>query len=207
MLEFLGNVWRKNWAGKATLLGGGLVLLLALAGTIYGVAARPGDLKFMEREGRELRWDRADVPVDCFHLSELPDAYAAAYAAARRTLAGAAGGALLGPCVPWRLEAPPSRAPDGSVLLRLRDSSGTAHGAETRHRFDRRTGRILSATVALDRGLPADLLDRVVLHELGHVLGLAHDREESSVMFPAARGRPKALSTRDAAALRAAYLE
>lgn len=205
MLEFFRTVWSKNVAGKLTLILGGLVLLGALVGTTYAVVTRPGDLTFMQREGHELRWERSDLPVDCFYLPAVTDAYLAAYGRERASLREAAGGELLGPCVPWRLD-PPEHAPDGSLLLRLRPEEGTAHGAETRHRFDKRSGRILSADVALDRGLPADLLDRVVLHELGHVLGLDHDRESSSVMFEVASGRPKALSGRDVDALVDAYV-
>jgi hypothetical protein len=207
MFEFIANVWKKNWKGKATLIFGALVFVGAVVVVTYAIAVRPGDVKFMTRGEVELRWARDDVPVDCFYLRSVPARYVAAYGAARRTLADAAGGALLGPCVAWQLEAPPNRAPSGSVLLRLRDSEGTAHGAETRHRFDKRDGRILSAEVAFDRGLPEDLVDRVALHEAGHVLGLDHDRESSSVMFPTASGRPKALSSRDARALRSAYLD
>lgn len=207
MIDFIAAVWRKNWAGKATLIAGALIFVGAIVGVSYAIAVRLGDLKFMKVDGVELRWDRSDVPVGCVYLPELPERYRSAYATARRTLADAAGGALLGPCVAWELEAPPKRAPDGSVLLRLRDEEGTAHGAETRHRFDKRTGRILSAEVAFDRGLPEELVDRVALHEAGHVLGLDHDRESSSVMFPTAAGRPKALSGRDADALRDAYLQ
>jgi hypothetical protein len=207
VIDFIVGIWRKNWAGKATLLAGAAVLLGAIVGVSYAIAVRPGDLKFMERDGHELRWDRGDLPVGCAYLPELPERYAAAWGAARATIRGAAGGELLAPCVLWRLGEPPQRAPDGSVLLRLRDEEGTAHGAETRHRYDTRTGRILSAEVRFDRGLPEDLVDLVALHEAGHVLGLDHDRESSSVMFPIAAGRPKTLSDRDAKALADAYLE
>jgi hypothetical protein len=205
MFDFLAAVWRKNLSGKLTLIAGALILVGAAVGVTYAVAVRPGDLTFLERDGRELRWDRRDVPVDCFYLPSLPEPYTTAYGAARRTLARVVGGDLLAPCVPWRLESAPSRAPDGSVLLRPRNG-GDSHGAETRHRFDRRTGRIVSAVVAFDLDLPVELLERVALHEAGHVLGLDHDRGESSVMFPSARGRAKELTDRDVEALRRAYL-
>ena len=45
----------------------------------------------------------------------------------------------------------------------------------------------------------------VWLHELGHVLGLGHDRLRDSVMWPTIQGRPGSLSNKDVKCLQKAY--
>ena len=188
---------------------GALVFALALGGVLYGVIARPGDLTFLVRDGHELRWDRGDLPVTCFHAKDLPAEYLSAYDGARAEIRERVGAELLSKCLPWALQTPPDGPASGLLYLRTRpprDGLEGAHGAQTEHRYDKRSGRILGAVLAADLDLPAELLPRVYLHEAGHVLGLDHDRESSSVMFPTAAGRPKALSKRDVGALRSAYV-
>lgn len=202
-MTFWNFVKRAPWTSAIV----GVGFLLALVGVIYAIIVRPGDLSFMERDGYQLKWDRGDLPVSCIHLEEVPEDYLRAYNSARTELREKLGSEIVAPCVLWRLQEPPKRAPDGSILLHLRDGEGDAHGAATRHRYDKRDGRILSADVAVDRGFSGEVLRKVVLHELGHVLGLEHDRERSSIMYPTGIDRPNKLSSRDVKSLKAAYFE
>lgn len=196
---------------------GAVIFLAAVAGVVYAVIARPGDLTFLEVDGRQLRWDRTDLPLTCFHARNLPAEHLAAWEAARAEVRSGVGGDLVSKCLPWELADLPRRGPDGGVLLRLRtdeDKCGEAEvcvdagerGGTTVHWRNLETGRLRAAAVLLDVDLRGDELRRAVLHELGHVLGLAHDRERSSIMFPTLTDRAADLSGRDLGALRDAYL-
>jgi len=197
-------VKRHRW----TFVAAGGVLLLALSGVIYALAVRPGDLGFLERDGAELRWDRADVPVPCFYAPEVPEEFLQVYDRVREetTLPG---GALLSPCMPWRLETRPESPRTGFLYLRTLPPSSWPYGASegvTEHAYDKRTGQILGATVSVRADLVTDFRLPVLRHELGHSLGLAHDRERSSVMHENVSWRG-GFGDRDLEALRKAYLE
>lgn len=196
MLAFLAaNPW--------TTAAGAAILLAALAGLVYALVRRPGDPGFLRRGGVELRWDRAFLPLDLFVSPDLPGEVYPALESARAELNDAVGREALSPPLDWRLDREPVGATAALVYVRPRDP-GLGAGGTTEHRYDLRTGRILSATVSIAPGTP--LLERVVLHELGHALGLDDDGERGSVMFPvASEQRSGRLSARDRAALRRVY--
>ncbi len=56
-------------------------------------------------------------------------------------------------------------------------------GGEARIQWDHQC-RVLRADIYVQPGLPAATRTAVVAHELGHVLGLAHDDDPGSVMHP-----------------------
>lgn len=203
MIDFFVRVWRSNWRNKAMLIAGALIFVTAIVGVIYAIIVRPGDLSFMERDGHQLKWQKSDLPLSCFYLEETPEAYLSATQRAIATIHSKTGLKLFGPCVTWQIQ-PPKYAPDGGMLLSLREESDTPHGAETNHRYEKATGRIRSAWVRFDKDLK-ELAYKVALHELGHVLGLDHDRERSSIMYPTGIDRPNDLSSRDVKFLQEAY--
>jgi hypothetical protein len=82
----------------------------------------------------------------------------------------------------------------GGATLRALNERGETEGADV--------------WVVLARGddgtlLPPEAIRGVLLHELGHALGLGHDRDRLAIMYRATG--PRAIARRDRAALRALY--
>ncbi len=184
---------------------GGAILLVATVSLIYAYIVRPGDLGFMVRDGYGLKWEREEVPLPCFHSNDFPVEYLEAFERVRKRLCDSLGFEILLSCVPWSLQEALEEVPAGIVYLRVKDVSESDITAQTRHLYDKRSGRILSAEVIFSLELDPKYLDVVVLHEFGHVLGLDHDRERESVMYPVIVDRSADLSSRDVKRLREAY--
>lgn len=208
MLDFIKTIWNNGVSNKLMLIGSALMLMVITSTLIYAIWVRPGDVSFLKRDGHSLRWDRSSFPLSCIYDAEaLPDRQRQAYERVRRKIALTVADGLLGPCVEWQL---PDKFPDhipNGIILKPRYDGDALHGAITEHRFDKRSGKILSSVVSVDVGFDENTLDLVYLHELGHVLGLDHDREKSSIMFKNLGMRPDKFSNRDRDTLRKAYLE
>lgn len=89
----------------------------------------------------------------------------------------------------------------GAILIRLDvHHDDPKHGHTIRH-ADERTGELWNCVVTL-RPEPQY---SVLMHELGHCLGLAHDLHPSSIMFANIVDRPQTVTKADAERLRKAY--
>jgi len=222
MLNFFKSIWQKNWAGKATLIGAALVLIGAVVGVVYGVATHAGDESFLKTDkGASYHWDRADLPLQCMHDDSVTEAHVGAYNDARQAINAAVGKTLIGPCQAWLLtDKPfPTKPVQGTILLHVGQPEDTQDGVTVQDPFKGHpggstmhyltpdgSGRIFGTVVWVDPRFERGLNARVWIHELGHVLGLAHDRLQSSIMFSTVSARPGKLSSSDIDSLKGAYV-
>lgn len=161
---------------------GGLILLVAIVGVVVGVVTRGRwvDRGFMERDGHKLKWLVSDLPLVVIQHPALSLFWAKAYIAAVRRISEATGRHFfmlslfqIDKSYDWG-RSPPA----GHVTLRLSDDED----GHTKHKYERDTGRILSAEVSVPED--AKYMVSLMLHELCHALGLDHDESTSSIMYP-----------------------
>ena len=90
----------------------------------------------------------------------------------------------------------------GIIIVRLGHEDENSHASLT---FNPGSGEILAAPIRL-RPEITKKSERVILHELGHVLGLAHDPQlPGSVMYPRAVDKPFEITDPDRELLREWY--
>ena len=220
MLLFFRRLWESGWRNRLMLLFGAAVLLGAVVGVVYGIVTRAGDEGFLQDRGQPLVWAPSDLPLTCFHDDSVHSSHLTLYNRARRELQTRTEKDLVGPCVAWAAPSPFPRKPARGLLL-LRVTAETTWGAPTSgltvetpwtshpggqtwpFAYPDTPGRLFGAILHVD---PAHASNYAVwLHELGHVLGLAHDRVRSSIMWPIIQERPGSLSDKDVKALQSVY--
>jgi len=196
----------------------GTVLLIALTAILYAIITRAGDDGFKRIDGKMLHWDRRDLPLVCFYPDGTPETLIEFYGVAAHTINDAVGETLLRPCSPWMLaNKPMPKVPtQGLVYLQqgvgevetesttFEDENDPETGGRTLLYYDIRTGLLRSAIVQIGSNLQGKDA-AVFLHELGHVLGLEHDRTKDSIMYENVSGRPGGLTQKDAKLLKGAY--
>jgi hypothetical protein len=172
----------------------------------YAVITREGDEGFMRVEGGlELKWKAGELPMTCTH-DKVPADWLELYKRARAEVNGKTGLDLVAPCIAWALpDKPMPKYVTGGLTLRAVQLDDKDHGGTTVLRWHKGTGQVLSAEVKLNTDAVKKVRYRIVIHELGHALGLTHDRLQDSIMFPAVNVRPGTLSTTDVKHLKTAY--
>lgn len=193
---------------------GGLILLGAIVGVIIGIVTKGGwkDRGFMRTDDGKypLIWLKGNLPIIAMAHPDVSLAWRATFTAAASRINQAVGANLFDtvaqdPPPGYRLAGP---VPAGFILLCASEPAGELqvdHG-RTELKWTRSDGRIFAAVVTV----PTKCVQRaaVMLHELGHVLGLEHDDNNlGSIMYHKLSDRtsPGQITEADAARLRRVY--
>jgi hypothetical protein len=153
--------------------------------------------------GAELRWDppRLDFGADFVLADPAGERFAAAVRAAFDTWSNGSGAGLSATWIGPRAVAPGDGANATGVVMdwdeRFGDAARTV--AHTELRYDASTGRMLEADVLLNGesflfgdGEGTFDAESVVLHEAGHVLGIAHSCGDPGRTYPSCFSVPEA---------------
>jgi len=224
MFTFLKNLWKKNWKGKATLIGGAAIFLAVAITLPYAIITREGDEGFLKApNGKELQWPKDSFPLTCTHTDSVKLEHLVLYNQARNEFNSKVGKDLLGPCVPWMLKRAPLEYIQGGLLLRVEkvpenhakaleggtvvevETPWTSHPGGRAPPLSRASAPhvIVAVPVWIDPAHAGNL--NVWVHELGHALGLKHDRTRDSAMWPKIQERSAHLSSTDVEGLKKAY--
>jgi len=101
----------------------------------------------------------------------------------------------------------------GYIYIRMKiadiDGSGDLNTATTEHQYNKQTGQILSAVISLPdcpkRSNGYGREDKIMLHELCHAIGLDHDANKNSIMYPKVLMTTQFITDRDQARLKQIY--
>jgi len=142
------------------------------------------DNALMEIAGYPISWERADLPIGCFFAPGIDQSVIAAYRVVAVELNHLINRDLVDLGSRWELGELPAKTPRGYFTLEsfipIPNTVGETIYGHVGHTVLK--GRILSARVKIRATLQADHLLTIMRHELGHVLGLAHDDNRHSIM-------------------------
>ena len=173
---------------------GGAILVTAIIGVIIGIKYKGfwADKGLLERDGHKLKWKPASLPIGVIFHPKLLLAWQATFRGASRRFELSIGrppfdDGVLAP-KNYNIMGPP---PAGFIFVQVAHEGLDSEvlettdkgGAVTQHKYERPTGEIKSATVTLPDDSGSKRMEMMV-HELGHVLGLDHDERRESIMYP-----------------------
>lgn len=203
-------VWNlePTWARLVVILGWPAVMGLA----VLLLRARSAALKdtgfLLSEQGQPRLWAR--VPITPVAALDLSTRWRLAFVGAIDHW-----NAVIGFRVFWPLQtALPDLRMDrpGSGMVKIRDDNGMDpdHGFTLFYPAEPPTSAALVTVPeqpedAEDEALDDETRWAVAVHELGHVLGLAHDGLSDSIMFPALQERPQYATERDIQRIRRTY--
>lgn len=160
----------------------------------------------MIRDGHETKWDIADLPIAVYVDNSASEWLGIVYQAVKTLNAAVGRKVAMLPEAPFsavRDAFENGNGIDGAAYL---TTDRLVSSGSTDVRYHWHTGRIRNAFTRLSRypGATGRLI--VVLHELGHVMGLSHDNEPWQLMNAVISGRePPQYSRRTIALLRQLY--
>ena len=162
----------------------------------------------MEHGGQPLRWLPGDLPIFVWLDPNLTEAWLDAWAWARQQYNKLVGFELFASGLIPTDAAPmpdPENLPDGAAWIRMGGPDMPKTHAHTMHTYARETGRIKSALVEVPDIDEKETQRGVMVHGLGHVLGLDHDEQRASIMYPVLQQRPQTVTEADIERLRKHY--
>lgn len=144
----------------------------------------PNDNSLMVIDGYPISWSREDLPIGVFFDPDLESDIIAAHRIVTVELNHLINRDLVGMGSRWMIGSLPQVTPRGYITVSsfdpLPNTVGSSLYGHVAHTVSE--GRILSADVKIRRGMDTDFLLTITRHEMGHVLGLAHDEKRSSIM-------------------------
>jgi len=162
----------------------GLILLIALGSIIWAVSSKEGDNGFLEG----LYLDKTMTPVLCFYDKSIKHKHLKAYNLAAERFNQIV--PLFLKCQPWLLRTPPPEAPVNFLVFRIRKlSEEKIKVAASTILYWGDKQNITGAVVYVSRFAKDEDLYHIILHELGHVIGLDHDRIKTSFMYKDTTGQ------------------
>ncbi len=181
------------------------IVICFIAVCIYSSCIlRYTDNTFMMRDGKELKFNKKDLPLDCFYLKDVPKLYVTAYEEMRVKINFEVSVDLFSKCVPWIFNKEPTYAPNGTVLIRMYESDNDFYGAFALVRY-LDSGLILSSQIYINKGFKGDLLLKLMLHEMLHSIGLEHDNSRYSIMNATVTDYANEITYQDIISLYKAY--
>lgn len=178
------------------------------------------DAGFMVREGKELRWARARLPIDVMLHPSAADYFREYDSAVRMINTGLGIKVFMLPTTvltdsmadAWEHEKKRDLL-RGMLLVKGTGmyAANKAHLGDSDLRYDKRSGEILNVLTTLPpKNEVVDALGQqytwqMVAHECGHVMGLDHDGDQDSIMWRALHPHATQLLSADVGRLRKAY--